>query len=102
MERAGLVTQVMRSGAREGFWEEVLGIVREIAQLPPETLRVNKELMMRGKREALVEANEVEMRVLKEMVRKKESLDAVQAFAEATERKRKAKEEKKRSLESKL
>lgn len=91
LESAGLVTKIL---GQENFREEVLGIARGIAKLPPKSLVVNKELMMRTQREPLLEANEVEMRTLREQVAKEESKIAVRGFAEETKRKKKEKQAK--------
>lgn len=92
MERAGLVTKVLGGEDGKGFWEEVCGVVRGMASLPGESLKVNKELMMRwvGKDE-LLEANRVECAWLRKQVRKRESLDAVKGHVEAAEKKKREK-----------
>lgn len=88
LESAGLVTKIL---GRENFGEEVLGLARGIAKLPPKSLVVNKELIMRGQREGLLEANEVELKTLREQVAKEESKSAVRGFVEETERKKREK-----------
>lgn len=91
LESAGLVTKIL--GA-DNFREEVLGLARGIAQLPPKSLVVNKELIMRTQREGLLEANEIELRTLKDQVRGEESKSAIRGFAEETERKKREKKAK--------
>lgn len=88
MEKVGLVTKVL---PREGFVDAVLGVARQIAKLPGESLRFNKQIMMRTEREVLLECNRVELEALKGQVRKKESLEAIAGFAEETERKKREK-----------
>ncbi|KXT11582.1 hypothetical protein AC579_3116 [Pseudocercospora musae] len=90
-ESAGLITKIL---GQENFSEDVMKIVRGIAKLPPDSLKVNKDLLMRTQRAGLLEANEVELRTLKDQVRKKESLDAIAGFAIETERKKKEKASK--------
>ncbi|KAI5360964.1 putative enoyl-CoA hydratase/isomerase, ClpP/crotonase-like domain superfamily [Septoria linicola] len=92
LERAGLVTKVL---AEEGFLEGVLGIARGVAGLPEESLRFNKQMLVsKDRREELLRCNEVEMEALREQVRKKESLDAIEGFKRETERKKREKAEK--------
>jgi peroxisomal 3,2-trans-enoyl-CoA isomerase len=90
MESAGLITKIL---PKEDFLEGVLKIARGMAALPKDSLRLNKNLLMTaaGYREELLEANRKEMVGLGEQARRKESLDAVAAFARATEARRKAK-----------
>lgn len=91
LESAGLITKVL---SKDSFMEDVLKIARGVAKLPPRSLGVNKDLMMRGLREELLATNRVELEELRRQVRGKESLDAIRGFAEETERKRKDKEAK--------
>lgn len=88
LESAGLVTKVL---PKEGFFDEVLKIARGVVKLPKESLKTNKELMMRTLRGELLEANRLELELLKKQVRKEESLEAIAGFARETERKKKEK-----------
>lgn len=88
MESVGLVTKIL---PKETFVEDVLKIARGIVKLPKESLKTNKELMMRTLRGELLETNRVELELLKKQVRGQESLSAIADFAEETERRRKEK-----------
>jgi peroxisomal 3,2-trans-enoyl-CoA isomerase len=90
MESAGLITKIL---PKEEFLESVLKIARDMAKLPPNSLRLNKNILMSagGYREELLAANRKEMVCLAEQARRHESLDAVAAFAKATEARKKAK-----------
>jgi peroxisomal 3,2-trans-enoyl-CoA isomerase len=90
LESAGLVTKILPP---ENFLGDVLQIARGVAKLPRESLRTNKELMVGRWRGELLEANEVEMRMLKEQARKGESREAIAGFARETERKRREKQQ---------
>lgn len=85
LDSAGLVTKIM---GKEEFMESVLDVARGAVKLPPKSLLLNKELMMRGTREELLRVNEVELGVLREQTRGKESKDAIRGFAEAQARKK--------------
>lgn len=87
-ESAGIITKIL---SQDNFFQDVLGIARGIAKLPPNALRTNKDLLMRTQREGLLEANTVELELLKNSVRQKESLDAIEGFKAETERKRREK-----------
>lgn len=91
LESAGLVTKII---PQENFREEVLKLARGIAKLPPKSLMVNKDLVMRSQREGLLEANEIELKTLKEQVRGEESKGAIRGFVEETERKKREKQAK--------
>lgn len=91
LESAGLVTKIL---PKENFLGEVLKIARGIAKLPPQSLKTNKELMMRTLRKELLDANQVELELLKKQCRGKESLDAIAGFAAETEKRRKEKSAK--------
>lgn len=86
LERAGMVTKILK---KDGFLEEVLGIARGMVKLPTESLKVNKELIMRGTREDLLRVNEVEKEILTKQAASKESNDAISGFKQAQERKKK-------------
>lgn len=88
LERAGLITKIL---PQEGFLEEVLKVARGVVKLPAEALKVNKELMMRGTREGLLKANDVELEVLRKQTRGSESKNAIAAFAEETKKRKEAK-----------
>lgn len=88
LERAGLITKVL---PQEGFLDGVFDLARQVARLPAESLKFNKQVMMRTEREELLKCNRVEMEALKEQARKKESSDAIRGFAEETERKKREK-----------
>ncbi|KAK5942726.1 hypothetical protein PMZ80_005292 [Knufia obscura] len=85
LDSAGLITKIM---GKEEFMESVLDVARGAVKLPPKSLLLNKELMMRGTREELLRVNEVELGVLREQTRGKESKDAIRGFAEAQARKK--------------
>lgn len=86
LERAGMVTKILN---KEGFLDGVLGIARGMVKLPKESLKVNKELIMRGTREDLLRANEVEKEILTNQAMGKESHDAISGFKQAQEKKKK-------------
>jgi peroxisomal 3,2-trans-enoyl-CoA isomerase len=90
MESAGLITKIL---PKEDFFGSVLKIARDMAKLPPNSLKLNKNILMSagGYREELLAANRKEMKCLAEQARRNESLDAVAAFAKATEARKKAK-----------
>lgn len=88
LESAGLVTKIL---PKENFLNEVLKIARGVVKLPKESLKTNKKLMMRGLREDLLEANRVELELLRKQARTQESLGAIAGFVEETERKKKEK-----------
>lgn len=88
LESAGLVTKIL---PKENFLGEVLNIAQGIAKLPPNSLKTNKELMMRTLRQELLDANRIELELLKKQTRGKESLDAIAGFAAETEKRRKEK-----------
>ena len=85
LESAGLITKIL---SKEGFLESVLAIARGAVKLPPKSLVVNKELMMRGTREELLKVNEIEMEVLRKQTRGKESKEAIRDFAELQAKKK--------------
>lgn len=85
LESAGLITKIL---PKEGFLNGVLDIARGIVKLPPDTLRANKELMMRGTREELLKVNDFELRLLKQQASSKESKDAIKGFKESQDKKK--------------
>jgi peroxisomal 3,2-trans-enoyl-CoA isomerase len=86
LESAGLVTKVI---PKEKFLDTVLDNCYRIARLPTDALTVNKSLMMRTCRQELLEANEVEMKLLNEKARSGEARTAVNNFlAEQTSKKK--------------
>lgn len=91
LESAGLITKIF---PKETFFEDVMSVAKGIAKLPPATLKVNKELMMRGTREELLKTNEVEMEVLRKQARSSESKNAISGFREATEKRKREKASK--------
>jgi len=88
LESAGLITKIL---PKENFLQDVLSVAHRISQLPPETLKFNKNLMMRTSRTELLEANEVELRGLRERARASECKTAIQTFAVEQERKKQQK-----------
>jgi len=91
MERAGLITRIIHAADTKGFQKEVMKIAERIAELPRESLRFNKALMVAPFREHLLRANEVELAGLRKLARSHEAKVAIKAFAEEQERKRTAK-----------
>lgn len=85
LETAGLITKIL---PREGFLEQVLQVARGAVKLPPKSLKLNKELMMRGTREELLRVNELELQHLRVQVRGNESKDAIRGFAESQAKKK--------------
>lgn len=92
LESAGLITKIL---PKENFLEEVLKVARDAVKLPAESLRVNKELIMRGTREELLRVNDVELEMLRKQCHGKESKEAIASFAESQARKKKEKEKAK-------
>jgi peroxisomal 3,2-trans-enoyl-CoA isomerase len=88
LEIAGLITKVL---PKENFLEDVLKTCDRIARLPSESLKVNKNLFMRASRQELLEANDVELQLLRERARGPEARSAVNAFLAEQDRKRKEK-----------
>ncbi|KAK4940132.1 hypothetical protein LTR10_019667 [Elasticomyces elasticus] len=86
LERAGLITKIIPA---ENLSQEVMQIAGRIAKLPANALRFNKGLLMRPYRDALLKANEIELAGLKERARTQEAKDAIQAFAQQQESKKK-------------
>lgn len=91
LERAGLVTKVLN---KEKFLDDVLDVAKGMVKLPKESLKLNKELIMRGTREDLLRINEVEMETLRKQAGGKESSEAISGFKAAQEKKKKEKEQK--------
>lgn len=85
LERAGMITKILD---KEGFLDGVLSIARGMVKLPKESLKVNKELLMRGTREDLLRANEIEKEILMKQAAGKESNDAISGFKQAQEKKK--------------
>lgn len=85
LESAGLITKIL---PKESFLEDVLKVARDMIKLPAETLKVNKELMMRGTREQLLVVNDMELETLRKQARGEESRTAIATFAEAQARKK--------------
>lgn len=92
LENAGLVTKIL---PREYFLENVLKICYRIASLPPESLELNKMLLMRNSRQELLNANETELKFLRERARSHESRSAVNIFLLDQARKKQQKTESK-------
>lgn len=92
LESAGIITKVL---AKDNFLETVLDTCYRIAKSPPEALKLNKSLMMRTSRQELLEANEIELKSLREAARSKEARSAVNGFLSDQERKRKQKTQSK-------
>lgn len=88
LESAGLITKIF---PKENFMGDVLKVARDMIKLPAESLRVNKELMMRGTREELLRVNDMELENLRKQARGNESKTAISAFAEAQARKKQEK-----------
>lgn len=88
LERAGMISKIIPP---ENFMHEVMKIASRIAGLPAESLKFNKRLLMRTFQEGLLQANEVELKGLRERARSQEAKNAIKAFAEEQEKKRKAK-----------
>lgn len=88
LESAGLITKILE---KENFFESVMDIAKNIAKLPPATLKVNKELMMRGTREELLKVNDIEMELLRKQARGSESKNAINGFREIVEKKKREK-----------
>lgn len=86
LERAGLITKIL---GKDGFLGGVLDVAKGMVKLPKESLKLNKEILMRGTREDLLKVNEVELKNLRQQTRGKESHDAIRGFKEMTERKKK-------------
>jgi Delta3-Delta2-enoyl-CoA isomerase len=88
LESAGLVTKVL---SRENFLDDVLNTCYRIASQSSEGLKFNKRLLMRTSRQGLLEANETELKLLRERARSQEARSAVNAFLLDQERKRQKK-----------
>lgn len=88
LQSAGLVTKVL---PKENFLENVLQICYRIAKQPPEALKFNKNLLMRSSRKELLDANETELKALRERARSHEARSAITAFLLDQERKKKDK-----------
>ena len=85
LESAGLITKIL---PKDGFLNKVLDVARDAVKLPPKSLKLNKELMMRGTREELLRVNEIELQHLAEQSRGSESKDAIRGFAESQAKKK--------------
>jgi peroxisomal 3,2-trans-enoyl-CoA isomerase len=92
LENVGLVTKVL---PMENFLESVLQICYRIASQPPEALTLNKGLLMRTSRQELLDANEIELGLLRERARSQETRAAVDVFLLAQERKKQEKSQAK-------
>ena len=77
LERAGLITKILPA---KDFLPQVLKIADRIGKLPPQTLRLNKELMMKPLKQDLLDANAAEVILLRQRAREHESKDAIKAF----------------------
>ncbi len=67
LERAGLISKIIPA---KNFMRDVLAIASRIAGLPAESLEFNKGLLMRNFRAELLQANEIELKGLRELARK--------------------------------
>lgn len=85
MESAGLVTKIL---PKDGFLDEVMKIAKRIADQPPEATKYNKHLLMQPFKQELLDINETEMKGLMERVRMDEARQAVDAFKEEANRKK--------------
>lgn len=92
MEASGLITEIFDN---EGFMDSVLRVARSILKLPSDALTTNKSLMMFGTREMLLETSRREMIAFKRLARSKECREAVAAFEQSQD-------EKKRNRHSKI
>ncbi|KAL2855393.1 ClpP/crotonase-like domain-containing protein [Aspergillus pseudoustus] len=93
LENAGLVTKVLPA---ENFLKDVLEICYRIADQPPDALEFNKDLLMRTSRKELLDANETELKFLRERARSSETRSAVNNFLLDQDR------QKKKKLQTKL
>ena len=84
LESAGLITKIVPN---ENFLDNVLKTCYRIARLPSEALKVNKSLFMRVFRPELLEANELELQLLRAQARGPEAKLAVNNFLSEQDRK---------------
>uniref|UniRef100_A0A1I7XTD9 ACB domain-containing protein n=1 Tax=Heterorhabditis bacteriophora TaxID=37862 RepID=A0A1I7XTD9_HETBA len=73
----GLITEVIPDAE---FASTSANIVKQYADLPPETLRINKGLLRSLHKDALTKTNEVECATIKERWQSKECASAIAAF----------------------
>ena len=86
----GAVRRPVDTGrTKRGRPDQPVGVARDAAKLPPKSLAVNKELMMRGTREELLKTNDIELELLRKQARGAESRDAIRGFAESQAQKKK-------------
>lgn len=74
---AGIVTEIVPSA---NLLEHARGIARALAALPPESLRLTKELMKRQLAPAVAERMQVEARLFRERLSSPEAVEAFTAF----------------------
>ena len=87
--RCGLVSKVL---AKEGFLEKVVEIGKELADLPPGSLRATKGLMRKWTVEELLEVNDEECRVIREeRLPSGEPAKAMERFLKERDEKRRGK-----------
>lgn len=88
LEAAGLISKIL---PKEDFFDAVIKIARRIADQPTGALKYNKNLMMAPIRGELLAANERECQGLRERSRTAEPREAIAAFKEEQDAKKKAK-----------
>jgi enoyl-CoA hydratase/carnithine racemase len=76
---AGIVTAIVPEA---DLLEHARGVARALCALPPESVRLTKELMKRGAAAAVAERMEVEGRLFKERLSSPEAVEAFTAFFE--------------------
>ncbi|KAJ9606582.1 hypothetical protein H2200_008590 [Cladophialophora chaetospira] len=87
LENAGLISKIL---PEEDFLQSVLAKAELMAQSPPETLEINKEIIRAPMRQALLDANDRECEMLRRQMAGEESKVALRAFAEEQEKKKRA------------
>lgn len=88
LESAGMISKIL---PKENFMNGVLTIARRVAAQPPGALKFSKNLMMEPIRDELLAANERECQGLRERARTMEPREAIAAFKQEQEAKKKSK-----------
>lgn len=83
LSSTGLVTQVLQT---QGFLDRVLGIARDCAKLPSKSLEINKQLLTGSMKCAMLQANDHECALLKQMSRDEKCQSAFTEFKRKQQR----------------
>lgn len=80
LREAGLISELVKG---HELMSVVMDVASRLAELPPDSLVVNKRLMMLPHRERLLQANTAELKALRDRVRSHEAKSAIKGFIKA-------------------